>query len=110
MASVIHVEPRPEPPAFDAKVRQPGRLWMAGQGIRLDRPLPSRTALEPYWRKCLPELYDAYDGTCAYVAVFFEWVTGGATVDHFAAKSRRPRLAYEWRNYRLVCSRMNSRK
>ncbi|SHM20111.1 hypothetical protein [Vreelandella subglaciescola] len=47
---------------------------------------------------------------CAYLCVHIERVTGGATVDHFIAKSPRPDLTYEWDNYRLACSVMNSRK
>jgi hypothetical protein len=36
--------------------------------------------------------------------------TGTPTTDHFVAKSSRPEDAYEWRNYRLACQLMNSRK
>lgn len=35
---------------------------------------------------------------------------GGGSVDHFIAKSASAGLAYEWTNYRLACSTMNSRK
>jgi len=35
---------------------------------------------------------------------------GGGSVDHFIAKSAHAGLAYEWNNYRLVCSTTNSRK
>lgn len=35
---------------------------------------------------------------------------GGGSVDHFIAKSASAGLAYEWSNYRLACSTMNSRK
>jgi uncharacterized protein (TIGR02646 family) len=66
--------------------------------------------IEPYWRHCLDEMHVSYDGCCAYLAVFFERVTGGGSVDHFIAISQRADLAYEWSNYRLACSRMNSRK
>ena len=59
---------------------------------------------------CLDDLHASYNGCCAYLAVFIERVTGGGSVDHFIAKSQRADLAYEWSNYRLACSRMNSRK
>ena len=31
-------------------------------------------------------------------------------MEHFVPKSRCPRLAYEWNNFRLVCGRFNGRK
>ena len=106
---MIHVAPQPEPDSF-AKVRENGMAWLKKKNIALDQPLPSETKLKPYWRDCLDDLYTSYDGYCSYLAVFFERVTGGGTVDHFIAKSKRADLAYEWSNYRLACSHMNSRK
>ena len=107
---MIHVEAQPEPASFDEKVRQKGLAWLRRKKIALDQPLPPKTTLEPYWRHCLGEMHLGYNGCCAYLAVFFERVTGGGSVDHFIAKSQRTDLAYEWSNYRLACSRMNSRK
>jgi uncharacterized protein (TIGR02646 family) len=97
---VIHVSPKAEPPAFDEQVRQPG-LQALNRG---DNPLPD------YWRHCLDDLYRAYEGICAYVCIYIPRVTGGRSVEHFAPKSKHRDNAYEWRNYRLVCSDMNSRK
>ena len=51
----------------------------------------------------------AYCRICAYSCFRLYW-TGGATVDHMVPISRAPELAYEWCNYRLSCSVMNSRK
>lgn len=79
-------------------------------GLSIDQPLPKNTKLVPYWRDCLEDLYEQYDGICAYLGIHIERVTGTPSVDHFIAKSRNVRLAYEWSNYRLACSRMNSRK
>jgi uncharacterized protein (TIGR02646 family) len=110
VAEVIPVAPQPEPAAFDAQVRQRGLQWMNAQGIGLNQPLPSGTALPPYWRDCLADLHTSYGGICAYVAVFVERVTGTPSADHFVAKSQDPGLTYEWSNYRLACSKMNSRK
>lgn len=110
MASVIHVEPQPEPPSFDQDVRQKGIAHLQRKAIALHEPLPTGTELAAYWRDCLDDLYSAYQGTCAYLGVFFERTVGGATVDHFVAKSKRPVLAYEWSNFRLACHTMNSRK
>jgi uncharacterized protein (TIGR02646 family) len=107
---MIHVAAQPEPASFDTEVRQKGLAWLRKRRIALDQPLPSKTTVEPYWRHCLDEMHSSYNGCCAYLAVFFERVTGGGSVDHFVAKSQRADLAYEWSNYRLACSRMNSRK
>lgn len=107
---MIHVTAQPEPATFDAEVRRKGLTWLRKKQIALDQPLPPKKTIEPYWRHCLGDMHTAYDGCCAYLAIFFERVTGGGSVDHFVAKSQRADLAYEWSNYRLACSRMNSRK
>lgn len=101
---MIHVTPQPEPDTFDSKVRERGRAWM-----NKHQTPPPGNKFPPYWRDCLDDLHSSYNGYCAYLAVYFERV-GGVSVDHFIAKSRRPDLAYEWSNYRLACSIMNSRK
>lgn len=110
MALMIRVAAQPEPASFDVEVRQKGLAWLRKKKIAIDQPLPPKMAIEPYWRHCLEEMHARYDGCCAYLAVFFERVTGGGSVDHFIAKSQRLDLTYEWSNYRLACSRMNSRK
>jgi uncharacterized protein (TIGR02646 family) len=107
---MIHVAAQTEPASFDVEVRQKGLAWLRKKKIALDQPLPPNTTIEPYWRHCLDHMHTSYNGCCAYLAIFFERVTGGGSVDHFIAKSQRADLAYEWSNYRLACSRMNSRK
>ncbi|WMC11484.1 hypothetical protein PU634_03745 [Oceanimonas pelagia] len=107
---MLHVTPQPEPADFDAEVRQKGLAHLKKAGIDINQPLPEGTQLQPYWRACLPALYESYQGICAYLAIHFERITGAGSVDHFVAKSARPEQAYEWSNYRLACSRMNSRK
>lgn len=108
---MIRVTAKAPPDDFDVKVRQPGLRWLESRPLPLDRPVPPKTKLEPYWRKCLPQLRDAYQGICAYTALWVEEVTGFQTVDHFVAKSRAAaKLAYEWSNYRFASGRMNSRK
>jgi uncharacterized protein (TIGR02646 family) len=107
---MIPVAARPEPASFDAEVRQKGLAYLKNKGFPLDRSLPPKANIKPYWRDCLTELHQAYGGVCAYLCVYFERVMGGGSVDHFIAKSTNAGLAYEWSNYRLACSTMNSRK
>lgn len=107
---MIPVQAQPEPAAFDADVRKKGLAYLQRHGFLLDQPLPPNADIEPYWRACMTDLHRAYGGVCAYVGVFFERVMGGGSVDHFIAKSANAGLAYEWDNYRLACSTMNSRK
>ena len=107
---MIPVKAQSEPAAFDADVRKKGLVYLQKHGFLLDQPLPPNANIEPYWRACLTDLHRAYGGVCAYVGVFFERVMGGGSVDHFIAKSTNAGLAYEWDNYRLACSTMNSRK
>tara|TARA_R110002050_G_scaffold28607_3_gene74128 strand:+ start:356 stop:955 length:600 start_codon:yes stop_codon:yes gene_type:complete len=107
---MLHVIPQPEPADFDSKVRQKGLAHLKKYGYALDRPLPPKANIKAYWTSCLDDLFDKYSSTCAYLAVHIERVTAIGNVDHFAPKSQMPAEAYEWSNYRLVCSRMNSCK
>lgn len=107
---MIRVDAQPEPGSFNNDVRQKGMEHLKKKKIALDQPLPMNANIYPYWRACLDDLHRSYRGTCAYLGIHFERVTGGASVDHFIAKSKRADLAYEWANYRLACSTMNSRK
>ncbi len=107
---MIPVAAQPEPAVFYAEVRQRGLAHLNKKGFPLDQPLPPKADIEPYWRACLTDLHQAYGGVCAYLGVFFERMMGGGSVDHFIAKSANAELAYEWSNYQLTCSTMNSRK
>lgn len=107
---MISVTAQPEPASFDRDVRQKGLAYLNRKNIILHQPIPPKIKIEPFWRECLDDLYKSYEGTCAYLCVHFERVTGGGGVDHFIAKSQRADLAYDWGNYRLACSIMNSRK
>ncbi|WP_437767795.1 hypothetical protein WMF27_17135 [Sorangium sp. So ce281] len=98
--AVIHVHLQPEPARFDALVRQPGLRALTANL----EPLP------PTWRECLDDLRDSYRSICAYLCVLVPRGTGARSVDHVAPKSKRRELAYEWSNYRFVCSLMNARK
>ncbi len=108
---MIPVQPQPEPDFFEAEVRAKGLAHLKDKGYALDQPLPAKAEIASYWRgDCLTALHRAYGGVCAYLCVFVERCTGGMSVDHFIAKSALAGLAYEWSNYRLACSTMNSRK
>jgi hypothetical protein len=122
---MIRVAPAPEPEDFDGKVRQPGRRAIAemvgapGLPKRPGRPRAVIAASEdaipadkfpPIWTAALPELLAAYGRVCAYMSFYIERVTGTASVDHMLPKSVDWLDIYEWRNYRLACSLMNSRK
>lgn len=97
---MIQVKLKAEPKSFDARVRQPGLLLLAKK----------RTKLRPYWRRCLRALRKKYKSICAYLCVFIPPGTGAPSVDHFAPKSKRRDLTYEWNNYRLTSSFMNAKK
>lgn len=98
----------PEPRDFDEKVRRPGKAEIRKAKAALRRS--ERIELVPHWRKCMPELYAAFHGICAYVCVRVDPLTGASSVDHCYAKSSNLDLAYEWTNYRFACARMNGRK
>ena len=101
---MIPVQRQPEPQDFDQKVRQPGAKFLATVTP------PSQWENRDYWRRSLPELYIAYGGYCAYLALKIPRRAGGGepTVDHFLLKSLHPALAYEWNNFRLASAKMNA--
>lgn len=122
---MIRVEQAPEPADFDKKVRQPGQRAIAEMTGTLG--LPKRTGrpraviassadeipadkFPPLWTEALSDLLEGYGRVCAYMSFYIERVTGAASVDHMLPKSVDWRDIYEWRNYRLACSLMNSRK
>ena len=107
---MIPVKRQDEPAGFEIEVRRKGLRWLRDNGISPDGPVPKGVTLPAYWRACLPELYDAYGCICAYLCVRMEIAGGGVTTEHFIAKSLDAGQAYEWGNYRLACSQVNSRK
>lgn len=123
---MIRVREAPEPPTFKEAVREPGLraiAELAGEapvpprrsGRKFKEVADSRDGIPPqkfprYWTRALDDMMKAYDGICAYSCFRIHPVTGGRSVDHMAAKSRTWREVYEWKNYRLVSSRLNARK
>lgn len=107
---MIPVTLQPEPIDFDIYVRQLGLAWLAANGVAIPGPLPKKPTIPAYWSHSNKALWTSYGGTCAYLAIYFEWVTGAASTDHFVAKSRDAGQAYEWANYRLSCLGPNRNK
>ena len=122
---MIRVVLAEEPADFDAKVRKPGLRAIAEmvgepnlskrRGRKRDVVANSRDAIPAdkfpaYWTEALPELLEAYGRVCAYMSFYIERMTGAASVDHMLPKSLEWQVVYEWHNYRLACSLMNSRK
>jgi len=107
---MIPVQPQPEPADFDKGVRQSGHRWLAENRISLNQPPPDPAKLPPCWRECQKPLWDAYNGVCAYLCIYFPWPLGASSTDHFVTKSRNAGMAYEWSNYRLSCLGMNRNK
>ena len=69
---MIPVELQQEPRDFNENVRQRGRCWLANHGIEPDAPPPDPAALPAYWRHANRQLWQAYGGVCAYLAIYFE--------------------------------------
>lgn len=109
---MIKVAYKTEPVCFNKLVRQPGLAWAKKNGIDLTKPLPPKTTLKDYWTADIfkEEMHVCYNNICAYLGIRLENATGGSTVDHYFPKKKYPCLAYEWINYRLADSNVNSRK
>jgi 5-methylcytosine-specific restriction endonuclease McrA len=122
---VIPVTPAKEPLHFDKTVRQRGLSAideLVGRKPRLKRRGPRRKklatreadipadAFPPYWRDVLPDMLEAYERRCAYLALYFEHATGNPTIDHVLPKSRVWDQVYEWSNYRLCAALINTKK
>lgn len=103
---MIHIDVKPEPEDFDAKVRKPGNAFLS----RTPHPKGDQWQKHNYWSRCSGQLYDAYGGICAYCGEWFSRTTTTVSVDHFYPKSEHPELAYEWDNYRLTTQVMNNYK
>ena len=94
----------PKPSHFDTRVRRPGRSFLA----TTPKPSASQWNGNDYWRKILPDLRKAYNGTCAYCSSYVFQNEG--SVDHFVPKSVAPQQAYDWNNFRLCRAKLNGNK
>ena len=109
---MMRVALAPEPDTFDGDVRQPGlrsldRLAEEYSGSK--EAIPA-SEFPPYWRESLNDLLEGYHRICSYLCLYIPRGTGARSVDHMVPKSMAWDQAYEWDNYRLACSLMNSRK
>lgn len=110
---MIRVVPAPEPDDFDENVRRPGlRAFerLADRKYGGNREAVPGSEFPDHWRKCLDDLLESYARICSYLCLYITRGTGARSVDHMVAKSAAWEQAYEWTNYRLACSLMNSRK
>lgn len=108
---MIKIIPKPEPADFDDLVRIPGNAFLNARADKSKAPTNKEFEGKTFWREIIPELEVLYDRICAYCCEFIPHVTGGSSVEHFWPKSKQPYSeAYEWRNYRLVCTRVNGWK
>ena len=113
-----------EPKSFDKTVRQPGlaaideligrppRVKHRGKRRKKVADTESKIPADkfpPIWRKCMDDMMLLYEQRCAYLAMFIE-DTGNPTVDHVIPKSFAWEKVYEWSNYRLCTSIVNSKK
>ena len=103
---MIPVMKKSEPVNFDELVRTPGKAFLKKV------PFPSDKQWKPhaYWTRILKKIRKDYAEICAYSALWIPSATGFGSIDHFIPKSRNPRLAYEWDNYRYVSLKFNNKK
>ncbi len=101
---MIPVLQQPEPPDFEALVRQPGKVFLQAN------PNPSSWGNREYWQKALPRMRKAYKKLCSYSAQWIPKATGNHSIEHYLPKDKHPLQAYEWDNFRYVSARFNSRK
>lgn len=122
---MISVAPAREPPHFDEQVRQKGLSAideLVGRPPRIRRRGPRRKKVAdheadipaedfpPFWREAIPDMLQAYERRCSYLALYIEHATGNPTVDHMLPKSREWDQVYEWSNYRLCAALINANK
>jgi len=103
---MIHIDEQPAPADFAKRVSNKGARFLA----QVPSPNSDQWKKNDHWKDVIPDLYDSYSGVCAYCCHWIPRDTGIASVEHFQPKSKFPQRAYDWSNYRLVASRLNSRK
>jgi hypothetical protein len=102
----------PTPPSYyETAIRQPGLAFLSAtpnpRGIEWNQ--------HRYWTRSHGFLYKWHKGICVYCA---SWTPRRArasgidhtSIDHFVPKSKDPKNAYTWGNFRLARSKLNNRK
>ena len=121
---MIPVQMPPEPPDFDARVRQPGQEHLQQKGHdpaqpppKHDRFLRTDQGKADYWRRVRDALKEGYGNRCVYSCFYLseERVYGGDSfkhsIDHFKPISQSPaQLIYEWSNLRWSWDLINTYK
>ena len=102
---MIPVVPQPEPASFNEEVRLPGTAFL----LITSNPTTKEFKKAEHWRKALKDLYSSYNEVCAYTSTWIPSLSN-LSVEHYIPKSIIPNLAYEWDNFRLAFSKINSRK
>lgn len=103
------------PKAF-AVIRAKGKRWLdenrLGDAAHPGKksPVPRGTEFPTYWKGILPILRGAYGGICAYTGFFIDEASEDGSVDHYLPKTKYPRLAYAWSNYRFAHRKVNRYK
>lgn len=122
IAEMVGKEPTPPRTSgrpFKQRVRKQrdsnGEEIKDANGNALTEPVTAEADLPPdefpkYWTNALEDLMTSYKRICAYSCFFIHQVTGARSVDHMVPKSRSWDQVYEWENYRLCASLLNSRK
>jgi uncharacterized protein (TIGR02646 family) len=96
----------PEPDDFDQKVRARGRKFLE----KIPNPTNKEWQGKEFWRDVLTDLATGHNNICSYCAQWISHPTGQPTIDHYIPKSVAPFSAYEWSNFRLCCSQLNTWK
>ena len=119
---MIPVEMPPEPPDFDARVRQPGHEHLQQKGHDPAQPPPTHDGFlrnadqgkADYWRRVRDALKKGYVNRCVYSCFYLSEEQIYAqdsfkhSIDHFKPVSQSPaRLIYEWSNLRWAWELIN---
>jgi hypothetical protein len=97
------------PANYEVDVSRPGEAFLRA----VPTPTPAQWNQHRYWNLIHDDLYRGLRGICNYCASWSPRRSAGddhTSIDHFIPKSRAPRLAYSWKNFRLCRERLNNRK
>jgi hypothetical protein len=104
----------PPPQNFQNRVSVPGEAFLKIN----PSPKASEWRRHSHWTQVHTELYESYHGICNYCSSWSprslegvpqnnDWQT---SIDHYKPKSKYPRDAYKWENFRLCRRRLNNLK